>query len=309
MQKGSRIDITQPLWDQSTFYGRVRHFAFVTDPRTVLTSDEKLDQAKILYNQYRNGCEPRGTSIEDVIYAKKLYESSFHPDTGEKQNIFGRMSFQVPGGMIITGAMLQFYKTSTAVIFWQWVNQSFNALVNYTNRNAKSPVTTTQLVTAYVSATASALVAALGCKKYLAKRASPLLQRYVPFVAVAAANCVNIPLMRQGELINGIALVDQNGNKVTESRLAAAKAIIPIIMEKIQCKPWFCKYPSLHGPAQVLGAGFSLIFMVPIACGLFPQKCEISYCTLKKYEPTAILKLKENIPPPYPPVMYFNKGL
>ena len=48
--------------------------------------------------------------MDEVIYAKKLYESSFHPDTGEKQNLFGRMSFQVPGGMLITGAMLQFYK-------------------------------------------------------------------------------------------------------------------------------------------------------------------------------------------------------
>lgn len=135
------------------------------------------------------------------------------------------MSFQVPGGMIITGAMLQFYRTIPAVIFWQWVNQSFNALVNYTNRNANSPTTVTQLGVAYVSATTSALVTALGCKSYWQKKASPFVLRYVPFAAVAAANCVNIPMMRQNELINGIDCVDENGNNIGKSRLAAAKGI------------------------------------------------------------------------------------
>ena len=38
--------------------------------------------------------------------------------------------FKMPGGMMITGAMLQFYKSVPAVVFWQWFNQSFNALVS-----------------------------------------------------------------------------------------------------------------------------------------------------------------------------------
>lgn len=47
-----------------------------------------------------------------------------------------------------------------------------------------------------------------------------VFQRYVPFAAVAAANCVNIPLMRQNELINGIDVSDNNGNIIGESRVS-----------------------------------------------------------------------------------------
>ena len=46
-----------------------------------------------------------------------------------------------------------------------------------------------------------------------------VLQRYVPFAAVAAANCVNIPLMRQNELLYGIDVYDENDNKLTQSRV------------------------------------------------------------------------------------------
>lgn len=130
----------------------------------------------IIFRLIRLGKEPASTTREQIVHAKKLYESAFHPDSGELQNIFGRMSFQVPGGMLITGAMLQFYRSVPQIVFWQWVNQSFNALVNYTNRNANSPLTVTQLGVSYASATSSALAAAIVFKGYLQKRASPFAQ-------------------------------------------------------------------------------------------------------------------------------------
>ncbi|XP_040463138.1 sideroflexin-2 isoform X2 [Falco naumanni] len=226
------FNIDAPRWDQSTFVGRLKHFLNITDPRTVLVPEEELDRAKALVEGCRAGLVPPGSSQEQLLYAKKLYDSAFHPDSGEKMNLIGRMSFQVPGGMAITGCMLQFYRTVPAVVFWQWVNQSFNALVNYTNRNAASPITLRQIGVAYFTATGTALATAVGLNLYT-KRAPPLLARWVPFAAVAAANCVNIPMMRQQEIINGVTVTDGDNNELGRSRRAAVKGIAQVVVSRI----------------------------------------------------------------------------
>ena len=326
MSSNERINVDEPLWDQSSFVGRFKHFLFITDPRSCFVSDDKLYEAKALVEQYRIGKEPPGTPTEKIIAAKKLYEGAFHPDTGELQNLFGRMSFQVPGGMAVTGAMLTFYRTSAAVMFWQWVNQSFNALVNYTNRNAKSSLSTNQLAAAYVSATGSACIVAVKFKGFLEKRAGSLMRRYVPFVAVAAANCVNIPLMRQNELMEGNDVFDEHGFKLGQSRVAAAvgisqvvfsrivmcapgMTILPLIMEQLEKRPGFKRATWFHAPFQTAAVGCFLLFMVPFACAIFPQKASLSVYTIQHYEKDEYVNMfKENMGK-LPETVYFNKGL
>ena len=115
--------------------------------------------------QFRAGADLSHLSEDEIWRAKHVYDSAFHPDTGEKMFILGRMSAQVPMNMIITAAMLTFYKTPKQVIFWQWFNQSFNAMVNYTNLSGSSPIPVDQLGVFYLSATSAALVTALGLNK------------------------------------------------------------------------------------------------------------------------------------------------
>ncbi|RHY35115.1 hypothetical protein DYB25_014120, partial [Aphanomyces astaci] len=89
------------------------------------------------------------------------------------------------------------------------MNQTFNSIVNYTNRNASTGVTTDQLLQAYAAASTMSVATAVGLNKFIASRPSlsgGIVGRLVPLMAVAAANWVNIPMMRQQELLHGIAV-------------------------------------------------------------------------------------------------------
>ncbi|KAA8589009.1 hypothetical protein FQN60_010354 [Etheostoma spectabile] len=314
------INIKEPRWDQTTFVGRAKHFFTVTDPRNILLTDEQLAHAHKVVTDYRKGTVSPGLTEDELWRAKYVFDSAFHPDTGEKMILIGRMSAQVPMNMTITGCMMTFYKTTPAVLLWQWINQSFNAIVNYTNRSGDAPLTVSQLGTAYVSATTGAVATALGLNA-LTKHISPLIGRFVPFAAVAAANCINIPLMRQRELQHGIPITDENDNRLGESTKAAQQAISqvvvsrilmaspgmaipPFLMNHLEKKAFLRKFPWMSAPIQVGLVGFCLVFATPLCCALFPQK---SSMPVSRLEP----ELQEKIRASHPGVerVYFNKGL
>ncbi|XP_037315641.1 sideroflexin-1 [Pungitius pungitius] len=314
------INIKEPRWDQATFVGRAKHFFTVTDPRNILLTNEQLAHAHKVVTDYRKGIVSPGLTEDELWKAKYVFDSAFHPDTGEKMILIGRMSAQVPMNMTITGCMMTFYKTTPAVLLWQWINQSFNAIVNYTNRSGDAPITVSQLGTAYVSATTGAVATALGLNA-LTKHISPLIGRFVPFAAVAAANCINIPLMRQRELQHGIPITDENDNRLGESTNAAQQAISqvvvsrilmaspgmaipPFLMNHLEKKAFLRKFPWMSAPIQVTLVGFCLVFATPLCCALFPQKSSIS---VSRLEP----ELQEKIRANHPGVerVYFNKGL
>ncbi|VDK67590.1 unnamed protein product [Onchocerca ochengi] len=325
-----RYDVDNPRWDQSRFLGRLCYFMTITDPLKAFASQDTLQDSKRLLELYRAGKEPHGTTVEDLQRAQAFYGSAFHPDTGQLQTLPGRMCANAWGGTLLCGAMMLWYKSTRAVVFWQWANQSFNALVNYTNRNAQSPLSKRDLLVAYTSAVTGALTVAVGLKNYLAKRAfSPQFQRFVPLAAVAIANAINIPLTRQNELLNGLPVTNETGHVVAKSKLAACKAVslvvfsrnvivtpsmllIPLIMNALEKRKWYTNRAKLLNiPVQLLLTFFLYGSMIPVGCALFPQINSVKTTTLMRYEPATYEELKRHMGKNMPTTqhVFFNKGL
>ena len=64
-------------------------------------------------------------------------------------------------------------------------------------------------------------------------KTGPLAGRLVPFLAVAAGNCINIPLMRSTELSQGVLVKTEEGVEVGHSRVAARRGIAMVVLSRV----------------------------------------------------------------------------
>uniref|UniRef100_A0A8C8DWV5 Sideroflexin 5b n=1 Tax=Oryzias sinensis TaxID=183150 RepID=A0A8C8DWV5_9TELE len=286
---------------KNTFLGRLRHFIDIIDPSTLFVSERRLKECIKLLDDYKHGTLPPGVSDLQLWEAQKIKQAIIHPDTGEKIFMPFRMSGYVPFGTPI------------------WLNQSHNACVNYANRNATKPASTSKFLLGYAGAVTSAVSIAVGLNVLIqrANRLSPatrmIVQRFVPFTAVASANICNVGLMRHNELSEGVDVLDDKGNVVGSSKIAARNAIMetaftrvvlpmpifvlpPIIMSYLE------RYASnrrlllpIHSAVCLLTFAVSL----PVAISLFPQMSQIE---VSRLEPEIAMATKCK-------VVTYNKGL
>ncbi|KAK6174322.1 hypothetical protein SNE40_017625 [Patella caerulea] len=316
------FQLNKPRFDQGTFVGRWRHFLNVIDPRTLLTTESQLKESISLLEDYKNGQLKPGVTDSDLWKAQKIKQAIIHPDTGEKIFMPFRMSGYVPFGSPMVVGLLLPNPSLGSIVFWQWLNQSHNACVNYANRNASKPTPTSRFIMGYVGAVTSAVSIAVGLKSLIKKasRFSPatklLIQRFVPFPAVATASTCNVILMRNNELSEGIEVVDKDGKVVGTSLIAAKKALKetaitrmflpapilvlpPIIMGLFERTKFLKTYPKMHLPinAVVCTAAFGLA--LPVAIAMFPQYSQVS---TKDLEPNFSTSTDED-------TLFYNKGL
>ncbi|XP_014396405.1 PREDICTED: sideroflexin-5 [Myotis brandtii] len=330
------FQLGKPRFQQTSFYGRFRHFLDIIDPRTLFVTERRLREAVQLLEDYKHGTLRPGVTNEQVeiwyarnpnkdcsyqlnneaidesdnvstgseVSGQTINQAILHPDTNEKIFMPFRMSGYIPFGTPIVVGLLLPNQTLASTVFWQWLNQSHNACVNYANRNATKPSPASKFIQGYLGAVISAVSIAVGLNVLVQKanKFTPatrlLVQRFVPFPAVASANICNVVLMRYGELEEGIDVLDGDGNLVGSSRIAARHALLetaltrvvlpmpilvlpPIVMSMLEKTALLQARPRLLLPVQSLVCLAAFGLALPLAISLFPQMSEIETSQLE----------------------------
>lgn len=217
-------------YDMNTFTGRMLHFYSVNDPRTLLFTDEEAKSAERLLKLHELGEAPEGTTDADLWHARRVLESALHPDTGEPIFSLFRFSAFVPVNMVVVTATITPAVISSfpATAFVHFLNQTYNAAINYANRNASNPVPTARLAEGYAGAVATSLsigMLSTALTKRVAARAgggggaaaAAIIRSTLPFLAVSLAGASNVVLMRRNELTTGVDVFDDDGRELGKS--------------------------------------------------------------------------------------------
>jgi hypothetical protein len=294
------------------------------DPLLLLYSQNQILQAKERIQNYKNYPGQDHQLWED----KRLVDSAMN-GKGE----FIPQSFRMSGYVPYNGPVCAFMMASQStlpMLFWSWINQSQNALVNYFNGSTDNPIPMETLLKSYAAAVGSALMVGFGLatliqKRYPADQAA-LMLRWVGFPSAVVASSLNCYIIRSPELSTGVFLLDENENQVLpgETSIVAAKqgvystvvsrAILPapvllgppVIMALVPpIRNYLAKHPTMILPVTTYLLLTSFGIGLPLTIAIFPRMATISANAVEE-------KFRHLVNPttqqPYQ-VFYYDKGL
>lgn len=312
-------------YSQESFGGRFAKMLLACDPTLLVYTEAQVRGCRDLIESYQS--QPR--EMDRALWeAKRIYESAVHPDTGELIPRPFRMSGYVPFNGPICVAIVASQSTMP-LLFWAWVNQSDNALVNYYNRNACAPMTNETLLKSYGAAVGSAVVVAFGLATMIQRRYSPekakQLMKWVAFPSAIVASSLNCYIVRSPELTTGIPLLNDRGDVVADGETSleaarrgvnsttASRALLqapvyllpPMLLSGGFLKRYVAKNPATCIPITTYLLLVSFGIGLPATVAIFPQISQISVNEVdKKFQHLRDPKTDK----PYE-VFYYNKGL
>ncbi|KAE8384441.1 Tricarboxylate/iron carrier [Aspergillus alliaceus] len=300
-------------YDLTTYLGRVRQCADLSDPSV------GLQNAKELLTNYKLGQIQNMTP--ELWQAKKVVDSTIHPDTGEPVLLPFRMSCYVFSNLIVTAGMLIPGMKWKGTLGWQIANQSLNVAINSANANKSAPLTTAGMIKSYLMAVSASCSVALGLNsivprlKSVSPSAKIILGRLVPFAAVASAGALNVFLMRGEEIRQGIDVYpftsepnetihageerlvattslgkSQKAATIAVSETAISRVVTstpvmvipPLLLLRFQKTALLKKRPYLAMPINIGLVFLTSAFALPFALGVFPQRLIVNSDSLEE---------------------------
>lgn len=222
-----------------------------------------------------------------------------HPQSGDVVPSLFRVSACIPCWTPMAAGMLMSPATPFWRVFWQFVNNSYDAGFAYSNRNTTNDQETYEILRNYAMGVCLGSSIALGSDAWIARsprlRANPVFSRLVPFVAVAGAASSNVLIVRRNELTEGVAVFNSQDEEVGRSATAGRMAVGETAISR-----WVMAGANLFWPPMlmaVLGRGMlgprkiatevAVIAMcnaivLPVAFGLFPQSASVPATSLEE---------------------------
>lgn len=231
-----------------TMQSRFMYFFGVTNPKNFMVSDVEIKAGVDTVNKYKEmAAKSEDQTIEitlaereQILRGVELMNSSTN-DTGELVFKPFRMCGFVPVNIPILCGIVLSSPTMFNTIFFQWLNQSYNAGLNFGNKNSTCEYTNTDLLGGYLAAVGSSISVAVTLRKLTAGMTATatgkkllLLNTIVGGTAGGCASFCNTFFMRMAETQKGIDVFkdEELTEKAGVSKKCAESAVIETAMSR-----------------------------------------------------------------------------
>ncbi|XP_056616146.1 sideroflexin-4 [Triplophysa dalaica] len=288
------MDLNLQYWQSNdkSFLSRLRLWFHILDPKSILSSQTEIQNARILLqndgNQHKN---------DKVAEAWLLSLSSVHADTGAVIPPVFRPQVLLPISAPLVVASLIPHKGVKPALFWQFLLQTYCAGFNHANRNAtatldnKTSLKQSLLITGTVaySTCAGALPQIIVQRFKLISAVTETFSRSVlPIPLSVCLAAFSVMVVRSEEADNGIRVFDSNGNAVGVSKKVGSKAVkettisratlfgttaaVPSLLLVVLKRAKFVqRNPMLIAPVRHISTAIVFGLMIPVSFSLFPQ--------------------------------------
>lgn len=289
------FSLKSSYYDQSTLWGRTQSVIASINPLLCFETESSLQPSISIMQQVKDGTLPQGKYTDAELWKARLkVEACVHGPTNTVIFPLFRMCAFVPANYLIVPFMMAPSTVSSVprTVFAHWLNQSYNASVNYSNR-AGDKSDMNLLMQAYATAVtvsvSGALVATSVMKRITASGQGgmkmTLVRAFLPMSAVAASGIANVMLMRKDELTEGVNVRDEEGvvrgksvvaGRIGLSECAAARVLWnipsmtlpPLLAPMLARTAMFSANPAL---AELLLIYAGVAVGVPPAIAYFPS--------------------------------------